>query len=56
MAPQEWDVRGAGKCDPEFGVAAVRIVRETGKPVAQVAWDVGIQEGPTLGHGVNVTG
>jgi hypothetical protein len=34
-------------------VGAVRIVRETGKPVAQVAWGVGIHEGPTLGNGVN---
>jgi hypothetical protein len=33
------------KCDPKFGVGAVRIVRATGKPVPQVAWDVGIYEG-----------
>lgn len=41
------------KCDPEFRVGAVRIVRETGKPVARVAWDLGIPELPTLGNGVN---
>jgi transposase len=28
--------------DPEFGAGAVRIVAETGKPVAQVARDLGI--------------
>ena len=41
------------KCDPEFRVGALRIVRETGKPVAQVPWDLGIHEGPTLRNGVN---
>jgi transposase len=35
--------------DPEFCEGAVRIVRETGKPVAQVARDLGIHEG-TLGN------
>jgi transposase len=30
--------------DPEFRVGAVRIVRETGKPVAQVARGLGISE------------
>ena len=38
--------------DPEFREGAVRIVRETGKPVAQVARDLGIHAG-TLGNWVN---
>jgi transposase len=33
------------KYDPEFREGAVRIVRETVKPIAQVARDVGIHEG-----------
>ncbi len=37
--------------DPEFKEGAVRIVRETGKPVAQVARDLGLNEG-TLGNWV----
>jgi transposase len=39
------------KYDREFREGAVRIVRETGKPVAQVARDLGIHEG-TLGNWV----
>lgn len=38
--------------DREFREGAVRIVRETGKPVAQVARDLGVNEG-TLGNWVN---
>ena len=38
--------------DREFRDGAVRIVRETGKPVAQVARELGVHEG-TLGRWVN---
>ena len=39
------------KFDQDFKDGAVRIVRETGKPIAQVARDLGINEG-TLGNWV----
>jgi transposase len=38
--------------DREFKEGAVRIVTETGKPIAQVARELGINEG-TLGNWVN---
>src|SRR6266508_5245706 len=38
--------------DPEFRAGAVRIVRETRKSIAQVARDLGINEG-TLANWVN---
>ncbi|MDQ3782039.1 MAG: transposase [Actinomycetota bacterium] len=39
------------KFDQEFKEGAVRIVRETGKPVARVARELGVNEG-TLGNWV----
>jgi transposase len=39
------------KFDEQFKEGAVRIVRETGKPIAQVARELGINEG-TLGNWV----
>lgn len=39
------------KYDREFREGAVRIVRETSKPIAQVARDLGVHEG-TLGNWV----
>jgi transposase len=38
--------------DAQFRAGAVRIVLETGKPIAQVARDLGIHDG-TLGNWVN---
>src|SRR5262245_5154535 len=40
------------KFDQDFKEGAVRLVRETSKPIAQVARDLGINEG-TLGNWVN---
>jgi transposase len=39
--------------DQEFREGAVRIVRETGKPIAQVARELGLNAG-TLGRWVNL--
>ncbi len=39
------------KFDPEFRAGAVRIVNETGRPVAHVARELGVNEG-TLGNWV----
>ena len=41
--------------DREFRAGAVRIVTETGKPIAQVARDLGIHPG-TLGNWVQADG
>jgi transposase len=40
------------KFDRDFLEGAVRLVRETGRPIAQVARDLGINEG-TLSNWVN---
>ena len=40
------------KFDQDFKEGAVRLVRETGKPIAQVARELGINDG-TLGNWVN---
>lgn len=39
--------------DEQFKEGAVRIVRETGKPIARVARELGVNEG-TLGNWVNI--
>ena len=42
-------VEARRKFDQEFKAGAIRIVRETGKPIAQVARELGMNEG-TLGE------
>jgi len=44
--------RKRNKYDHQFREGAVRIVEETGKPIAAVARDLGVNEG-TLGNWVN---
>jgi len=41
------------KFDEDFKEGAVRLVRETGKPIAQVARELGVNSG-TLGNWVNL--
>ena len=41
------------KFDEDFKEGAVRIVQETGRPIARVARELGVNEG-TLGNWVNV--
>jgi transposase len=43
------EVETRRKFDEDFKVGAVRIVRESGKPIAQVARELGVNEG-TLGN------
>ena len=45
--------QGRGNYDADFREGAVRIVTETGKPVARVARELGVNEG-TLGNWVNI--
>ncbi|MHB1739672.1 MAG: transposase, partial [Actinomycetes bacterium] len=40
------------KFSPRHKAEAVQMVLETGRPIAEVAWDLGINEG-TLGNWVN---
>jgi transposase len=41
------------KFSPQFKAEAVQMVLETGKPIAEIARDLGINEG-TLGNWVNI--
>ena len=42
-------VEARRKFDEDFKIGGVRIVRESGKPIAQVARELGVNEG-TLGN------
>jgi len=46
-------VRERRKLTPELRTEAVRLVLDTGRPIAQVARDIGVVEG-TLGNWVNL--
>jgi transposase len=45
--------RARRKFDPDFREGAIGIVRESGRPIAQIARELGINEG-TLGNWVNM--
>ncbi|SDZ20291.1 transposase [Geodermatophilus africanus] len=44
-------VRRYRKFDEDSKAGAVRLVSETGKPIAQIAWELGVNDG-TLGNWV----
>jgi transposase-like protein len=44
------------KFDQDFREGAVRLVRETGRPIAQIARDLGIIFSSLVDHGVDLHG